>query len=307
MPLADIAVADLLLFVQAAQTDSIASAARRLAVNKVTATRQLQRLEAIFGCRLLHRSGGHYALTEAGQTLLPMARQVLDDLNHSLALVGRLQTAVHGRLRVFAPHHYASTRLMPLMPVLLARHPQLSIDLCTGSRPPNLQAGEVELAIHMGPVWDDSLIVRELGAEPQVLCASPGYLQTKASLQSAADLARHRLLMQGSAAPVEAIEVNASDDPCALANAVALRAPTYELLVCAALQGAGIALVPHSVVETQLQAGTLRQVLPELSLAPAHYTVVYTEEQRRSSKVRAVVQALVEHLEHGQPPRVASM
>lgn len=65
-------------FVQVCDSGSISAAARVLGVPQPTVSRQLQGLEKVLGLPLVRRDTHNLSLTEAGRTLLPDAKRMLE-------------------------------------------------------------------------------------------------------------------------------------------------------------------------------------------------------------------------------------
>ena len=68
------------VFLIAAQQLNFSEAARRLNMTQPSVSQHIQSLEKYFGMPLFERRGRHLALTEAGSTLLPMARQIVSQV-----------------------------------------------------------------------------------------------------------------------------------------------------------------------------------------------------------------------------------
>ena len=128
---------------------------------------QLKRLEEQLGLRLLERSNQGIRLTDAGETLLCHAEQLLRLNNATLAALDRRQLA--GKIGFGIPTDYAQDFLNCFMPILLCELPQLEARIvCERSR--NLRQlvdrGELDMAIVAGeedsrdelPLWSERLI-----------------------------------------------------------------------------------------------------------------------------------------------------
>lgn len=110
---------------------------------------------------------------------------------------------VAGRLWVDAPEHLASTMLMPALPELLQRYPQLQVGLGVIDRKVDLVEQGLDCAIRVGEVRDDGLVTRHLGDLPVGSYASPGDLAIHGQPAQPADLAAHWLVAYRSGAMVD--------------------------------------------------------------------------------------------------------
>lgn len=119
-------------FVQVARLGSVKAAAEALALSSPALTRRIQALERFIGHSLFERRHQSVLLNADGERLLTEIGPPLD------ALGAAVERATGGeelmRLRLAVPSLFASQRLMPILPGLRAIHPDLHIDIDTGSR-----------------------------------------------------------------------------------------------------------------------------------------------------------------------------
>ncbi len=119
-------------FVQVARLGSVKAAAEALSLSSPALSRRLQALERHLGRPLFERRHQALALNADGERLLSEIGPSLDQLARSIErAVGEGEVM---RLRISVPSLFASQRLMPALPDLRARHPDLHIDIDTGPR-----------------------------------------------------------------------------------------------------------------------------------------------------------------------------
>src|ERR1700689_1894666 len=83
-----------------ADEQNFTRAAARCHVAQSALSHQVARLQAEFGVRTFDRTSRSVRLTEAGQTFLPYARQILDDYASARATLDQLAGITRGRLRI---------------------------------------------------------------------------------------------------------------------------------------------------------------------------------------------------------------
>jgi len=76
-------------FIETADAGSLSRAARHLSLSQPSLTVQIQRLEAHLGLPLFDRHGRGVTLTEAGKTLYPRARRILDEVRETEETIRR--------------------------------------------------------------------------------------------------------------------------------------------------------------------------------------------------------------------------
>jgi DNA-binding transcriptional LysR family regulator len=182
---------DLRYFLELARAGSHAAAARRLRVEHTTVARRLQRLELLMGQPLFERGRQGWALTPAGQQLLPHAEAMESAALAALEDLGAAAEA-SGVVRLGAPEVLGSRIITPRLPSLLQAHPELQVELLLLPRTPSLASREVDLAVSVDPPRSGRYFVTRLATLRYVLCAAPAYLEAHAPIVSRDDLAAHR-------------------------------------------------------------------------------------------------------------------
>jgi DNA-binding transcriptional LysR family regulator len=104
------------VFLVAAETLNFSKAGLRLHMTQPSVTQHIQSLESHFGTRLFVRSGHHLSLTEAGASLLPLAREMVTLSIRTDEIMESLKGEVHGHLMVGC----STTPGKYVLPVILA-------------------------------------------------------------------------------------------------------------------------------------------------------------------------------------------
>lgn len=296
-----LALADLRLFALAAERSSLAAAARALGLPKASATRGLQRLEAAVGRRLVQRGGGRFALTEEGRLLLPVATRALTDLDGAVEAIRAEGAPLTGTLRIAAPYTYGRKVIGPLLPAFMAAHPGLAVSLALSSRPVDLLADEADIAIRIGVLGPSSLMARLLGRETFTLCAAPAYLAARGAPRRPEELAAHRFLDLRTDATARQMELSSGRLTRRVAVSPVLRSNEPEVVVQAALAGAGIGVVSQAMAARLIARGDLVPVLPAWQPPPREVNALYAPGRAAVPKVRAFLDFLIEALRTDPP------
>jgi DNA-binding transcriptional LysR family regulator len=117
-------------------------------------------LEGELNLELFNRAGGKLQLTEAGRSLLPWARKLIQDSNELQEMASSLQSGVVGHLRIACSTTAGKYILPQLAARFSRRHPgvRVSILACTPDRAiPQLIEGEANLAVVSYEPQDDRL------------------------------------------------------------------------------------------------------------------------------------------------------
>jgi len=177
-------------------------------------------------------------------------------------------------------------------------HRGVTIELELSSRRVDLLADEADVAIRVGDPGSDQLAAHRLARDRVLLCASPRYLRKHPPPRTLRDLAVHdvldfrRALANGAVQLFDAAAKSHRIRPARLA----LWSNDPEVLATAARQGAGIALVPDTFVHDDLEAGRLVEVVAGAGLPAQDINALYVPGRRKSLKVRAFLDYLIECL-----------
>ena len=155
---------------------SISKAALRLGCGKSVVSRQLAKLEADLGARLIQRTTRRLTLTEVGEVVLTEAQHIDRSLANVEQITGQFQQEVRGRLRVACPRPLGQRYLVPLITEFAQRYPLIEITLQVDDRLSDLVADQIDVAVRIAHLEDSTLVARKLVDSPRVLVASPAYL-----------------------------------------------------------------------------------------------------------------------------------
>lgn len=254
-------------FEAAARHQSYTRAAQELMLTQSAVSRQIQALEEFLGVQLFKRTRHGMVLTPAGthygrqvaRWLQGLERDTLDVMAHQ----GR-----GGALSLAAVPTFATRWLIPRLPQLAQRHPDIVVHIETQTRPFLFADTSFDAALYAGTAdqvanWP-GVQAQLLMHEDVVPVCSPRLLEAAAprgpgrAHQPVAPPVVARLpLLQQSTRPYgwrqwfEAMEVDAPR---------ALDGPRYELfsmLAVAAAHGLGVALMPPLLIEAEIARGDL--------------------------------------------------
>lgn len=285
---------DLLIFARVAEAGSFSRAAERIGLPKSTVSRRIALLEEQLGERLMLRTTRRLALTEFGTQLLEHARQVAAEVDAVKALSEHRQARPSGRLRVSMPSDFATMLLTDMLAAFIALHPAVSLELDLSPRRVDLLGENFDLAVRMGDLPDDTLLVaRRIAVFPSGLYAAPAYLAGRGDPAAPDDLLKHdalRLLGRNGEAVGWTLTSGNRRWEGVPPGRTAANAP--DLLINLARAGAGIAAVPDYFAAPSLRRGELRRVLPDWDMPSHNAWVVFPGRRLMPWKTRAFIDML---------------
>jgi len=278
---------------KAAELGGLSSAARALGISPSGASQHIRSLEEHFGTRLLDRTTRRIALTEAGEAVLVHAQRMLESLDEARSAATALQARPTGRLRVSVPVTYGARVLARIMPGFLEEYPAVELDVVAEDRRVDLLAERFDLAIRIGKLDDASLIATLLADSPLILCCAPSFVSQYGNPQTPEDLKHLPCLEYGlRRTPRRWRLYNGGGEVVEVAIRGPLTATNGELLRAAAIRGLGVILTPRFIVESDLDDGTLVQVLEGYRAADAHVYAVRPPGRYIPAKVRHFIDYL---------------
>ncbi|MFP2960071.1 LysR family transcriptional regulator [Myxococcus sp. 1LA] len=280
------------VFARVAEVRSFTQAARQLGMPKARASAHVQKLEAELGAQLLQRSTRVVRLTPEGEQLLKRTHGFLADAEEIAALfqAGRV---LRGRVRVELPVIIARDFVIPRLPELLARHPQLQFDICASDRLTAALREGFDLVLRVGPVNEPGLVGRRIGEASMMNCASPSYLRQHGTPRTLDDLRDHRVVHY-AADPVPVFEYFDGKTYKELPMHSALTVDNFDAYEAACIAGLGIVQVPRHGLERH--GGKLVEILPEFPARPVPITLLHTHGRSVPRRVRAVMMWMTELL-----------
>jgi DNA-binding transcriptional LysR family regulator len=178
-------------FCRTFETGSFTKAARALSVTPQATSRSVARLEKALGVTLFRRTTRSLAPTEAAQRYYELCVQALTLLSTGERDITAHAKAPSGRVRISVPSTYGLHRLLPALGTYRDRFPNVLVDISVSNQNIDFVRGGYDLAIRMGTIADQTMVVRKLGDFPLGVYASGSYLARQGTPQTPADLERH--------------------------------------------------------------------------------------------------------------------
>ncbi|WP_213780946.1 LysR family transcriptional regulator [Caballeronia sp. dw_276] len=281
------------VFVAAVEEGSFAAAARRFGLSAAMAGKHVSAIEADVNARLLQRTTRRLSLTDAGQTYYERCKRILEAFDEANREAGDSQGTARGLLRVAAPVTFGAMHLGGIVARYLEDHPQVNVEVTLGDRYVDLIEAGVDVAIRIGRLQDSGLVTRRLAPCRMVMCASPAYLERHATPHMPEDLrSAQRLAFSEAVSADDWTLLDANNHAHVVNGPCRVAANNTQMLLAAALAGAGIAYGPTFVFGEHLRRGELVALLPAYRAADLAIQAVYPSARRIPLKVRRFVDYL---------------
>lgn len=279
------------LFTRIVELGSFTRAAGALDIPRATATHAMKELEARLGTRLLERTTRQVRPTLDGQAFYERCVHLLADLEDAESSLRNVATNPQGRLRLDLHGTHATRIVLPRIDEFRSRYPQIDLVISSGDRLVELVREGIDCVVRAGTPRDSSLVARRLAVMPEVICASPEYLQYFGTPSHPDELSAHQAVGFFSSShdrtyPFELV-VEGQAREFALAHWVAVN--DAESYVACALRGCGLIQLPRYHVEDELREGRLVEVLSTWPSTGMVVSAMYPHHRQLSPRVRVFV------------------
>lgn len=153
---------DLRFLVTLGREGTLAAAARQLGVDQTTVARRLRTLEQDLGTPLFERNDGLWRPTAVGGRVLERVGRIEEDVAGISRLAEAGAAAVGGVVRITAVGAFIGDWLVPRLPGLYTRHPELCVDLVASNDNLNVARREADIAIRLARPASGDLLIRKL-------------------------------------------------------------------------------------------------------------------------------------------------
>ncbi|MBJ9941789.1 LysR family transcriptional regulator [Burkholderia multivorans] len=297
------------IFARIVEMNSFTRAALSLGISRATATRTVQELEAALGMPLLVRTTRALRTTPEGDAYYRRCRRITADVDELEASIRRAARHPSGPLGVDLPGPVASAIVLPALGTFHARHPDLVLMLGVSVRAADMVGDAVDCSVRLGELPDSSFVARPLGALERVTCASPAYLDRCGVPRTLDDLDRHRAVGSTSGSGQRAAECDFMVDGAVrkIRLDVIVGVDDEHAYLACGVHGLGLIQPPRAVAQPLIDAGLLREVLPQWRPAAVPVSAVYVKRPHVSPGVRAFVDWIAERFEAAARERAAGV
>ncbi|CAM2158845.1 LysR family transcriptional regulator (plasmid) [Pararobbsia alpina] len=283
------------VFVAAVEEGSFAAAARRFGLSPAMAGKHVSEMETRLNARLLQRTTRRLSLTDTGQAYYERCKQILEAYDEANREASDSHGTARGVLRVAAPVTFGAMHLGQVVARYVEDYPQANVEVVLGDRYVDLLDAGIDVAIRIGRLENQALVTRRIAPCRMVICASRAYVDRHGTPRKPRDLLQApRLAFSDAVSAGDWTLFDAKGRGHCIEGPVRASANNMQILLSAALAGAGIAYGPTFVFGEHLRNGELVALLPAYRATELAVHTVYPSAQRIPFKVRRFVDYLAE-------------
>lgn len=282
------------LFTRVVDAGSFTAGAEQMGISRALASKLIQNLEDTLGVRLLNRTTRRISLTDPGKNYYQRVSEVLNQLAEAEAEAAELQVEPRGRMRVSAPISFSVHHLAPALADFQKRYPRVELELGLNDRLVDLVDEGFDLAIRISRLADSSLVARRIAPTSLVTVAAPIYLERAGTPQHPQELSAHSALIYTLSPKPDEWTFTRNGENSVVKLSGKLFVNNGDFIAAAAIDGAGIALLPSFIVFDAIKAGTLVEILADWAVRDIGIYAVYPQTRALPAKTRALIDFLVE-------------
>lgn len=247
-------------FVIISELKSFRKAAGHLNTTQPAISARIRGLEADLGRRLIHRNSRELRLTAEGQEVLRFAKPIVE-LTDRLSALFTQDARVTGTVRIGAIDTISASWLFRLFKRLRNEHPEVTFELRADTSTnliADLRAGEIDIALAMGPADEEGLVNVEIGTFPMAWVANPEVFRFETAVD-VKQLAVYPIISYPRGSRPYGM-IKSFFGPEREASLQLNCSNSLATLVRLATEGFGVAAIPPAIIERELRSGLLREI-----------------------------------------------
>ncbi|MDX8479444.1 LysR family transcriptional regulator [Mesorhizobium sp. VK24D] len=259
---------ELKAFAAIVEEGNFVRAAARLRVSPPALSQTIRHLEARVGVRLLNRTTRSVSPTVAGETLFRRLGVAFGELEDAVAEVQAARDRPAGSLRINVPRVAAMRFVAPVLGDFQHAYPDVALTVIVDDMLADIVEGRFDAGIRLGERLEKDMVAVKLSDDLQMAAvAAPAYLEGRAIPRHPQDLHQHRCInfQWPSGGNIYRWEFSRGKRSLEIAVKGSLTVNDTELMLRAALDGAGVAYMIDYQVQPWIEKGRLVRFLESWS------------------------------------------
>ena len=281
-------------------------AARQSGLVPSVVSKRIDQLEWRIRAPLFTRTTRKLTLTDVGERYLPTVRELVRQIDDTLAGMARASGDLEGHIRIKMPTTLGTLYLSEMLNEFLRDQPRISMDVVLADRSVNPLEEGFDLAIGARPELYGQVKDHPLCPIGRRLCAAPGYLARRGVPQHPTELIDHDCLVFSTSGA--RWEFNTPQGQIGVDLQPKLKTNDGVALCRATVSGLGISVLADYLALPAIQAGELVEILPDLSPPDIWLKALVPANRIDLPRIRMLLQWLKQRLtaaNHWDLPRPA--
>lgn len=283
-------------FLAASQQLNFRQAARSVGLSAAAFGERIKRLEEQLGVDLFQRTTRRVTLTAAGSRLVPQAQSTLSEARLCQHVALHEQGPSPYVLTLGTRFELGMSWLTPALAELEQARQERQLHLFFGDTPALLDAivrNRVDAAISSARITRGGLAFARLHEERYVFVAATQLVEDQ-PIEDASDVANHTLLELDASLPLFRYFLDACSAVQTWTFANTQYLGTIGPIRARCLEAAGVAVLPEYYVRRDIQAGKLRVLMPDITMASDWFRLIWRHGHPQEVAIQALAAELAE-------------
>ena len=281
--------------VAVARRGGFAAAASELGMSASAVSHAVRLVEERLGQPLFARTTRSVALTEAGRSLIGTVTPALQDIHERIERIRAVKGRPSGLLRINAARVCLPLAVTRVIAAMAERYPEVEVEIFSDERLTDIVSEGFDAGIRIGEmIAQDMVTIRLTPPFRSVVVASPAYIGRYGRPTTLDELSDHncigyRLIRSGGLYQWEFVE--GGRDVAVTVGGQAIVTESHSAIELA-LAGIGLAYVFEPLVQADIQAGRLVQLLGDYAVTEGGLFLYFPRRAELAPKLRAFIDTI---------------
>lgn len=289
-------LADFMYFLAVARHLSFSRAGLEVGISPSALSHAMKALEARLGVRLLNRTTRNVTLTAAGQDLLKLINDPIDQIDQAMDVLNRYRDEPTGKIKLNVFSDAALLLLAPVLPLFGERYPDIEVDISISNAMVDVVEGGFDAGMRFGATVPEGMIAHRLSPDVRwVVAGTPEYLSKWGIPLHPEDLKQHRCL-KFKIGNVKVYDWEFEKDGEQLAVPVygGVILDETRIALALAIEGAGLIYAAEPILAPFVKAGSLQVVLDDWASVTPGFHIYYSSYRQQPLGLRLLIDLIRE-------------
>ena len=291
-----VSLAELEAITAVARHGGFRAAARELGMSSSALSHAVAALEERLSVRIFNRTTRSVALSEAGERFVADVAPALAAIDRAIEDAGMSAGTVSGTLRLNMAPGAARMLLVPLILEYGRRYPNVDVEIVTDNALVDVIGKGFDAGVRLVEVVPaDMVAIPILPTIRSLVVGSPGYFSNRSHPIVPSDLLKHRCIRARMASGrLYRWEFERRGQAVLIDAPGSLILDASDLMLSAALEGAGLAYISEPSVAAHIASGDLIPVLQDWSPPYPGLSLYFAQRRQMPARLRALIDLIRE-------------
>jgi DNA-binding transcriptional LysR family regulator len=288
----------IVIFTHVVNCRGFSAAAEKTGHSTSYISKEINKLEARLGVRLLNRTTRSISLTPEGEAYFQQCQQMVIDAEQALGELNQHQETIKGVLKISCPVSFGLNYLQPVLSRFLKQYPFITLDIDFNDRQVDVVQDGFDLVIRATQQLEESsLICRRIFQSKSVTVASREYLKKFGRPSKPQQLSEHNCLCYSNLRLPHKWVYKSGDNKTITVDVKSkLLCNSAQLELKMALDGHGVVRLPEFALEGTVRNNQLEVLFDDYQEYAIDVFVVYPSRKYLSPKIRCFIDFIVNAL-----------